>query len=570
VVVGVAVGALVLPLVVMAIRVIAHDWPNPGGDLALIELRTRDVGLHMPLLGSYGRYGFNQPGPLWFYVLAVPYRLFGSRYAALQLGVLGVNAAAVAAIVVVARRRGGLVPMLLVAVLLGVLMYGLGAQWLADPWEPHGLTLLCAALLFLTWDAAVGGRVTLVATVVVAALLAEAQAGLALFALGMVAVAVVGTILRIRREGADAPDRRDANRWLVIAGAAVVVLLVPPVLALGLKETGNLADLLRSMRHPAAPFLGLSSAWRAVAVELGHNAPWLGSEQPLAAFSTTVDVRHISPVPFGLLVFVAVGALALRARARVSTFFVVVGVGILSAVVSLARLLGPLFFWIPEWTRVLGFGCWVAVLWATYEFTRTREWWRSVEPFVIAVLTAGLIVASTAGTIDAARAEPLANPSVDAVHRLARAALPEVRDGASLVTASVDRFQVLGSDPGTPTLVLDLERAGADVVVDSSAADHFGDHRAQPERAVRELRLLTDADPVPEGFRVLAVQDPLSPEQRATRTRLLAQYPELGSNLSPGDRLRLVQSRPDLREAARQLDAIPALPVLTLAVRPLP
>ena len=139
----------------------------------------------------------------------MPYRLLGSRYAGLQLGVLAVNAAAIVAIVVVSRRRGGLVPMLIVAALLGVLLHGLGAAWLADPWEPHALTLLCAALLFLAWDAAVEGRVTLVATVVVGALLAEAQAGLALFAVAMVAVAVTGTIVRIRHDRA---ERRGSPR----------------------------------------------------------------------------------------------------------------------------------------------------------------------------------------------------------------------------------------------------------------------------------------------------------------------------------------------------------------------
>jgi len=80
-----ATSALVLPLVVLAVRVIVHDWSNPGGDIALIELRTRDVGPHTPLLGSYGRYGFSQPGALWFYALALPYRVLGSRFAGMQL-----------------------------------------------------------------------------------------------------------------------------------------------------------------------------------------------------------------------------------------------------------------------------------------------------------------------------------------------------------------------------------------------------------------------------------------------------------------------------------------------------
>ena len=149
---------------------------------------------------------------------------------------------------------------------------------------------------------------------------------------------------------------RDDVRWLAVAGATTVVLLIPPFLALVVNQTGNLGDLVRSMRQPTAPLLGLADGWRAVMVELGHHAPWLGSDQPLAAFSTTVDVEHISPLPLGLVVFVVVGVLTVRARARVSIFFAIVGIGIVTAVLSLARLLGPLFFWIPEWTRVLGFG----------------------------------------------------------------------------------------------------------------------------------------------------------------------------------------------------------------------
>ena len=548
--------ALVLPLVVLAVRVVGHDWPNPGGDIALIELRTRDVGAHTPLLGSYGRYGFNQPGALWFYALALPYRVLGSRYAGMQLGVIALNIAAIVTSIAIARRRGGVVAMLVVTALLGVLVHGLGGEWLADPWEPHALTLLCVALLFLTWDAAMGGRVSLVAAVAVAVLLAEAQASLVLFAVAMVIVAVVGSI----RAGAP-------RLSLAIAGVIVALAAIPPLLALLQHETGNLADLVSSMRHPPAPTLGLPDGWRAVAVELSHRAPWLGWDQPLEPFTTTVDVGGVFVVPVGLVLFSIVGVLVVRQHSKATGLFVVVAVGTVAAVVSLARLLGPLFFWIPEWTRALGFGAGVAVVWGAYELVVARRPVRWLEPAAVGVLTTVTVVGALLCTVDAWRAEPTPNPSVEAVHRLARAALPQVRSGASLITAANDPTQLLGSDPGSPTLALDLERGGADVVVDASLEDHYGTHRAAPARAVRELRLLTDRDPVPDGFRVIATQDPLTPQQRATRNDLVARYPELGSNVSRPDQLRMIQSRPDLRAAAEQLDRIPDLPVLTLAVR---
>jgi hypothetical protein len=321
------------------------------------------------------------------------------------------------------------------------------------------------------------------------------------------------------------------------------------------------------MRNPPASTLGLPDGWRAVVVELSHRAPWLGWDQPLEPFATTVDVGSVFVIPVGLVAFVGVGALVVRARNRAAGLFVAVAAGVLAAVVSLARLLGPLYFWIPEWTRALGFGAGVAVLWGAYELLRARQPPPWVEPAVLTVLTTVTLIGGAWCTGDAWRAEPTPNPSVDAVHRLAETALPQVRDGASLNTATIDPSQLLGSDPGSPTLALDLERAGADVVVDPSLEDHYGAHRADPSRAVRELRLLTDRDPVPEGFHVIATEDPLTPAQRARRNDLVARYPELGPTVSAPDRLRMIQSRPDLRAAAEELDRIPALPVLTLAVR---
>jgi hypothetical protein len=66
----VAVIALALiPIAVSIVRVVAQHHFAPNGDVALIELRVRDVGTsHTPLVGSYQRYGWNQPGPLLFYL----------------------------------------------------------------------------------------------------------------------------------------------------------------------------------------------------------------------------------------------------------------------------------------------------------------------------------------------------------------------------------------------------------------------------------------------------------------------------------------------------------------------
>src|SRR5205814_328623 len=114
---------------------------------------------------------------------------------------LAVTAGALVMICVTVRRRGGVVPLLWCAVLLGLLVYGLGPSWLSDPWEPHALTVACAALLLLGFEAATGKRWALPAAAALASLLAEAQAGLALFAFVVLGVATVAVVVRGHRPG---------------------------------------------------------------------------------------------------------------------------------------------------------------------------------------------------------------------------------------------------------------------------------------------------------------------------------------------------------------------------------
>ena len=68
-----------MPVFVLLVRVLLSGWLS-SSDWAAIELRTRDVGTwRTPLVGPYSRYGWNHPGPLLFYVLAVPYRMLGAQ-----------------------------------------------------------------------------------------------------------------------------------------------------------------------------------------------------------------------------------------------------------------------------------------------------------------------------------------------------------------------------------------------------------------------------------------------------------------------------------------------------------
>jgi len=128
-----SVAVALLPLLVTVVRALLDHKFAVNSDDALIELRVRDIGRHTPLTGSYGRFGWNHPGPMLFFVLWLPYRLLGSEFAGLQIGALFINAAAISGIAVIAFRRGGTVLAMWSLLLTSIVARSLGADQLADP-----------------------------------------------------------------------------------------------------------------------------------------------------------------------------------------------------------------------------------------------------------------------------------------------------------------------------------------------------------------------------------------------------------------------------------------------------
>src|SRR4051794_3327532 len=72
-VVGIVSFVVALPFIVLAVRAARSHWLT-FSDWGPMELRVRDVGTsHLPLVGPYSRYGWSHPGPIVFYLLALPY-----------------------------------------------------------------------------------------------------------------------------------------------------------------------------------------------------------------------------------------------------------------------------------------------------------------------------------------------------------------------------------------------------------------------------------------------------------------------------------------------------------------
>jgi len=124
----------------------------PVGDWALIERGTRVVGTaHTPLVGAYSRFGWDHPGPWLFWVLSVPYRLFGASHGLLA-GAALLNAGWLLLTSWCAHRRSGWPLVALTGAAVAVLVHSLGSSFLFDPWNPYVPVLGLLALFFVCWS----------------------------------------------------------------------------------------------------------------------------------------------------------------------------------------------------------------------------------------------------------------------------------------------------------------------------------------------------------------------------------------------------------------------------------
>ena len=209
-------------------------------DFAVTEVYTELATRGRLLVGPYSRFGWNHPGPLYFYIQAPFYAASGHRAATLYAVAVAINVIAVATLVwIVARTNRGPLLGLVTAACLAFAWRAPGL--LASPWTGHvpilpGLTfiVLCAAV-------ASGRQRLLPLAVVVASFITQTHVSFVPTVATLSAIACVA--LWRRKEGwMDGRSPRsilNASAWVAFA-----LWLLPVSEALS-SAGGNLAALGR-------------------------------------------------------------------------------------------------------------------------------------------------------------------------------------------------------------------------------------------------------------------------------------------------------------------------------------
>lgn len=202
-----------IPIAGAAVRMGHAGWV-PEGDDAMIARRTMSVfSTQPPLTGQPSTAGnlftagagasatkpaaqidASHPGPLEYYLLALPYRLGAWSPAALLAAVALVNGACVVVAVVFAWRRLGVMGAVAATVAVLVVAERLGTWNLARPLNASIAVLALLAGLVATWAALDGDRWAVVAAVACLSLVIQAHLGAAPLGAVILVLALLGPL----------------------------------------------------------------------------------------------------------------------------------------------------------------------------------------------------------------------------------------------------------------------------------------------------------------------------------------------------------------------------------------
>ena len=504
-------------------------------DLALIDLHVRRALAWKQQLGVFDHNNWNHPGPSYFYLVSLAYRVLGSGARSLFVGATVLNGLAAAACVGVVRHRTTPTRALWAAVWITALAAVLAAAGpsattysesvlgaLVSPWNPMVVIfplllvlLLCAGAVDRSGTSLVGAL--LVGSYVVQTDISATPLVVALVGAAAVTWAVTAVLDRRRRQVSmdlaapdPAPERVTGGHGAVILTVvglvALVVMWVPPLVQQFTGHPGNLTLVVRffSASHPgqslAASLWSVAAASTVVAVGPSEvMTSILGGTPAHAALAVAVSLATLA---------VAVVVVVLGARAR-NRFAVGTGaltlLGAFAAVAAVTHVVGFVFGYLVIWAVVLP----VAALVGVGTVPMPVRWTGRQGTGATTGIRVGLCVAMAAVGVVAcvcvAAIPPLARAGDPRVARLAALVAPRLVPGGRVAvgdagagtadTQLIDTEEFIG-------LVNQLDRDGLQPRVNAFWKAQFGPGYLTDgsESRVVGLSTWTAASPVSTGY----------------------------------------------------------------------
>ncbi len=546
-----------LPLCAVCIWLYNNDIWGPHFDLAMMEMRVRDVGTrHTPLLGLPGRLGRfpeigSHPGPLAFYLLAPLYWVLGGSYWALRTATLALNASAILIALLLARRRAGMPAVFAVGAIIAIIEVGFGLPLLSEAWNPNLPVLWFFPFLLAVWSVLDGDVKLLSLAAALASLCAQTHIPY-LGVCGLLSAFAFSVVLaRWLRAVRKKQPSRELLRACLFALATAAVLWFPPVLDEILRERGNLTILFEYFGNPPEATVSLRGG---VTVLLEHldigflvqNAYKTPGVLAMPMGGTPLPARGAELVA----VWVICAVLALRMPSRaLKTLHATVAAALVVGLICISRIIGVpwiyvvFFAWSVAGLTVLAIVGTVGLRLRGMHAAHARS--LGVVAAAAALLLTGVYAVrlsgsvSTAGSVIPALAKQIAALGRDAARAIhARKGAPDGIAGRYVVTWD-DAFWTAAAGLG---IFMELERRGVEVYAEEGYTLMVREHRVLNRRdATARLHYanggwILDTAKVP-GAVAIAYSDLRTPAQRKEYAGIQSQ---LQAQLTKAGRLDLV------------------------------
>ena len=284
-----ALGAAVTVVALAGVSLLRNaDRIFPLSDIAVLEIFVRDALAGKLLVGTYSRFGWHHPGPLYFYLTAPFYAAAGRQAISLAAGAAVLTMAATALALWAAARSLG--PIVAAVLLASTTIYLWRIPDLAtSPWNPHVVLMPSVALFVVCAALASGDFAMLPIAAFLASFIVQTDIALVPVVAATTLVAAIAGFLSPMRPGQISTKRK----WIGVTSLIAAALWFLPAVEQATHSPGNLTLLWRffvDTPGQGQPFVTARDAWAVMMaaplspdLQLGHHrgTTWGGRRRRL-------------------------------------------------------------------------------------------------------------------------------------------------------------------------------------------------------------------------------------------------------------------------------------------------
>jgi hypothetical protein len=333
------------------------------GDDATLETRVINAGREVQYLGPYSRFGWNHPGPLYFYILLPFYQLFSMGTQSLYVGATFINIISVLVLLFFIYKSGNNYFFFFIAFFFSLYIFCfLGLHVFRNIWNPHITILPFAAFIFISVHLSRGHIKALPLSILFSSFTIQTHIAYTPVILAIFLVSI-SFYIRERLHLHQKLKLLLSTKVLKILGISAglfILLWILPVLETLKNPPGNLIKLIYYFSRSQVTH-SISEA--VAAVSNITNVPLIKSLNflfPNLEFSS----NNLLITLFLLQLLLVLGAgIYLRASKRKYQFnLLVFGMcGLIVSVMSVTKITGEIHNYLIQWMSVLGFINWSVI-----------------------------------------------------------------------------------------------------------------------------------------------------------------------------------------------------------------